>query len=220
MVKAAPALRHPTRATYRAQVAEGMRALSRADPLMRRLIRKHGDCALSPRWTHTPYEALVRAIIYQQLAGAAAKAIHDRFVASFPGHRFPPADHVAQAPDMLLRAAGLSRQKLSYIRDIAARAAQGSLPASRRAIAHLSDDAIIEQMTQARGVGRWTAEMLLMFTLGRLDVFPAGDYGVRSGFLRASGLDAIGPEALREHALRWGPYRSVAAWYLWRAADA
>lgn len=197
-----------------------MRVLSRADPLMRRLIRRHGDCALAPRWMHTPYEALVRAIIYQQLAGAAAKAIHDRFVASFPGHRFPPAAQVAQAPDALLRAAGLSRQKLSYIRDIAVRAAEGSLPASRKAIAHLADEAIIEQMTQARGVGRWTAEMLLMFTLGRLDVFPAGDYGVRSGFLKASGLESIAPDALREHAARWGPYRSVAAWYLWRAADA
>jgi DNA-3-methyladenine glycosylase II len=208
------------RAQYREAVEEGVRALARADPLMRRLIRRHGCCALAPDWRRTPYEALVRAVIHQQLAGAAARTIHGRFLALFPGVRFPAPASVLAATDEALRSAGLSRQKAAYIRDIAARAASGEVPLRRGALSKLSDDEIVARLTEARGVGRWTVEMLLMFTLGRLDVLPVDDYGVRSGYAKAAGVERIAPEALREIGLRWAPYRSIAAWYCWRAADA
>ncbi len=122
--------------------------------------------------------------------------------------------------DGALRSAGLSRQKASYIRDIASRAVSGTLPQTRAPLARLADEEIIELLTQARGVGRWTAEMLLMFTLGRLDVLPVDDFGVRSGYARACGIDSITPRELRAIGARWVPYRSVAAWYCWQAADA
>lgn len=205
---------------YSTAIATGATHLSRVDPLMRRLIRRHGPCGLSPNWRRTPYQALVQAIIHQQLAGAAARTIHDRFVALFPGPGFPTPEALLAMPDAALRSAGLSRQKMSYLRDIAARAASGALPRTRAPLARLSDEAIIEQFTQVRGVGRWTAEMLLMFTLGRIDVLPVDDYGVRCGFAKASGAASIAPAELRVIGERWSPYRSVAAWYCWRAADA
>ena len=188
--------------------------------MMKRLIRRHGTCDLAPRWRRSPYQALVQAIIHQQLAGAAARTIHDRFVASFDGRGFPLPEAVLRASDAELRAVGLSRQKAGYIRDIAARALDGSLPRTRSALARLSDEEVIATLTQVKGVGRWTAEMLLMFTLGRLDVLPADDYGVRIGYARASGVDAVTALELREIGARWAPYRSIAAWYFWRAADA
>jgi len=118
-----------------------------------------------------------------------------------------------------LRAAGLSRQKSSYLRDIAARAVAGTIPRTRAPFHKLSDEAVIELLTQARGVGRWTAEMLLMSMLGRLDVLPVDDYGVRSGYAKAAGLASITPRELATLGARWAPHRSVATWYLWRAAD-
>ncbi len=166
-----------------------------------------------------PYQALVQAVIHQQLAGAAARTIHDRFVAAFPGRRFPAPDAVLAAPDTALRAVGLSRQKASYVRDIAARTLAGTIPDRRASLAKLDDEAVIALLTEARGVGRWTAEMLLMFTLGRLDVLPVDDYGVRSGYAKAARVAAVTPRQLRELGARWAPYRSVAAWYCWQAAD-
>lgn len=204
---------------YAASLIAGTRHLARADPLMRRLIRRHGACDLEPRWRRAPYQALVQAIISQQLAGAAARTIHDRFVASFRGRGFPSPEAVAAASDEALRAVGLSRQKASYIRDIAARSLDGSLPRTRAPLARLDDEEIIATLTQARGVGRWTAEMLLIFTLGRLDVLPVDDYGVRMGYVRASGAGSIKPRELATIGARWAPYRSIAAWYFWRAAD-
>lgn len=205
---------------YAAAVAAGVAQLSRADPLMRRLIRRHGRCGIAPDWTRTPYQALVQAIIHQQLAGAAARTIHDRFVALFDRPGFPGPEAVLALPDEALRSAGLSRQKASYIRDIAARASTGLLPPTRAALSRLADEEIIDLLTQVRGVGRWTAEMLLMFTLGRLDVLPADDYGVRSGYAKASGASSVSPRELREVGARWAPYRSIAAWYCWQEADA
>jgi DNA-3-methyladenine glycosylase II len=113
----------------------------------------------------------------------------------------------------------LSRQKASYIRDIAAKAHAGVIPLKRSALAKLDDEAIIARLTEARGVGRWTAGMLLMFTLGRLDVLPVDDYGVRSGYARAAGVERIAPADLREIGARWAPYRSIASWYFWRVMD-
>ena len=209
----------PLDSDYAAQLAFGTRHLSRTDPMMRRLIRRHGTCELKPRWRRTPYQALVQAIIHQQLAGAAARTIHDRFVAAFRCRGFPAPEAVLGASDETLRAVGLSRQKASYIRDIAARTVDGSLPRTRGPLARLADEEIIATLTQARGVGRWTAEMLLMFTFGRLDVLPVDDYGVRMGYARASGEDAVAPRELSAIGARWAPYRSIASWYFWRAAD-
>ena len=205
---------------YADAVATGVTQLSRDDPLMRRLIRRHGACRIAPNWKRTPYQALVQAIIHQQLAGAAVRTIHDRFVALFDGAGFPGPEAVLAMPEAALRSAGLSKQKASYIRDIASRALSGTLPQTRAPLARLADEEIITLLTQARGVGRWTAEMLLMFTLGRLDVLPVDDYGVRSGYARASGVDSITPRELRAIGTRWAPYRSIAAWYCWQAADA
>ena len=208
-------------ATFETRLRAGEAHLRRADPLMRRLIDRHGECGMAPNWKRSPYQALVSAIIGQQLAGRAAAAIHQRFVDLFPGHAFPPPELVAMASDEMLRSAGLSRQKLSYIRDIAAKAVDGDIPVRRAGLARMSDEAIIERFTEARGVGRWTVEMLLMFTLGRLDVLPVDDWGVRSGYTRARRLDEpVAPRELAAIGERWAPYRSVAAWYLWRAADA
>jgi DNA-3-methyladenine glycosylase II len=209
-----------SRRTYPVFVDAGVRHLSRTDPLMRRLIRRHGACGMTPNWTRTPYQALVQAIIHQQLAGAAARAIHGRFVTLVGDGSFPTPERVTGASDDTLRRAGLSRQKASYIRDIAARTLDGTIPRTRAWLAKLPDEAIIERLTEARGVGRWTAEMVLMFTLGRLDVLPVDDYGVRAGYAKAAGRDAVSPRELREVGVAWAPYRSIAAWYFWQTADA
>jgi len=189
------------------------------DPVMRRLIRLHGRCALAPgRWS--PYEALTRAIAHQQLHGRAAESILARFVALFGNGRFPSPADVSTARAARLRRAGFSRGKVLAIKDIARHALAGTVP-TRRAAARLEDDAIIEQLTCIHGVGRWTVEMLLIFTLGRLDVLPVDDFGVREGYRVAYGRrERPTPKALRAIGERWKPYRSIAAWYLWRAASA
>jgi DNA-3-methyladenine glycosylase II len=197
-------------------LAAAHRRLAR-DPVMRRLIRRHGPCGLlCRRWS--PYEALTRAIAHQQLHGRAAETILARFVALYGNGRFPaPAAVLATSPARLRRV-GFSRAKVRAIHDIARHALAGTVP-TRRAAARLTDEAIIERLLPIRGVGRWTVEMLLIFTLGRLDVLPVDDFGVREGYRRACGGRAQPtPRALRELGERWKPYRSVAAWYLWRAA--
>lgn len=187
---------------------------------MERLIGDHGPCGLKPRWRQTPYESLVRAVMFQQIHGKAAEAILGRFVALFPESGFPTPENVLSLDDPALRSVGLSRQKASYIRAIAAAAHEGVVPARRADMARLDDDAIIERLTSIRGVGRWTVEMFLIFTLGRLDVLPVGDFGVRAGFDRiARRREPVTPKQLAAIGERWAPYRSVAAWYLWRAAD-
>jgi DNA-3-methyladenine glycosylase II len=189
---------------------------------MRRLIRRHGPCALVPqRWA--PYEALTRAIAHQQLNGRAAETILGRFVALFGDGRgdgrFPaPADVLATRPARLRRA-GFSRAKVRAIKDVARHALAGTVP-TRRAAARLDDDTLVERLVRIRGVGRWTVEMLLIFTLGRRDVLPVDDFGVREGYRVAYGKRARPtPKALLAEGERWRPYRSFAAWYLWRAAN-
>lgn len=193
--------------------------LARRDPVLRRIIRAHGPCTLVAERGVDPFVALVNAVAHQQLNGTAAKTILGRFHALFPGRRFPlPAD-LAAVSDEQLRGVGFSRAKVAAIRDLAARSLDGTIPTAR-AIARMADDAIIERLVQVRGVGRWTVEMLLMFRLGRGDVLPADDFGVRNGFRIAYGLkDMPTPKALLAHGERWRPWRSVAAWYLWRAVD-
>jgi len=193
--------------------------LLRADKVLARVIKKIGPCPIAPRRGVTPYQALVKSVTYQQLNGNAAETIFRRMLALFPGMKFPAPEHIAATPDERLRGAGLSRAKTAAIKDIATKAIEGVVP-TRRAVAKMSDAEIVERLTAIRGVGPWTVEMLLMFTLGRPDVLPATDYGVRCGFALVYGLkDLPSPKDILAHGERWRPYRSVASWYFWRALD-
>ncbi len=187
-------------------------------PRFRVLIGRIGPCTMEQE-KHEPYQALVRAIAYQQLHGNAARAILGRFVALHPDVPFPTPAHVLATSDEAMRACGFSANKTASIRDIAAHAANGVVP-TRRAAARLSDAALIERLTVIRGVGRWTVEMLLMFTLDRKDILPVDDFGVREGYRILHELEAQPkPKELAKLGEVWAPWRSVAAWYLWRAAD-
>jgi len=187
---------------------------------MRRLILKHGACTLVPDVGRPPFESLVRAVAHQQLNGTAAETILRRFRALFRGSRFPTARQLAAVNDDALRAAGFSWAKIAALRDIAAKTLDGTVPTSR-AIATMPDHEIIERLVQVRGVGRWTVEMLLIFKLGRPDILPVDDFGVRNGFRIAFGLSELPkPKELLAHGERWRPFATTAAWYLWRAADA
>lgn len=193
--------------------------LRRVDRPLARVIKQVGPCPLAPRRGVAPWQALVRSVAYQQLNGTAAATIFNRFLALFPGRKFPTPEQIGATPDECLRSAGLSRAKVAAIKDIAAHAYRGEIP-DRRGMAKLADAEIIEKLTVIRGVGPWTVEMLLMFTLGRPDVLPVTDFGVRSGFAVVYGLAELPePKVLLAHGERWRPYRTVAAWYLWRAAD-
>jgi len=192
------------------------RALA-TDPVMRTLIECHGPCAIAVL-ARSPYEALTRAIAHQQLNGRAAQTILGRFVALFPGPRFPSPAAVLAVRAPTLRGAGFSRAKVRAIKDIARHAAAGVVP-TRAACARLTDDELVERLVRIQGVGRWTVEMLLIFTLGRPDVWPVDDFGIREGYRVAHGLAVRPtPKELRALGERWKPYRSAAAWYLWRAA--
>jgi DNA-3-methyladenine glycosylase II len=183
------------------------------------LIHRVGPPLIQVQRQRSPYEALVRAIAHQQLHGRAAEAILARFDALFPGDAFPDPAAVLATADTALRGCGFSGSKIAAIRDICAKALDGTVP-TRRQSRGLTDEALIERLTSIRGVGRWTVEMLLIFTLGRPDVLPVDDFGVREGYRVLHGLDAQPkPKALAEIGLTWAPYRSVATWYLYRAAE-
>ncbi len=193
--------------------------LTEADKVLGRLIKKVGPCLWKPRPRRSPYEALVQSVAYQQLNGTAAATIFGRVKALYPGRRFPPPQELLDTPDERLRGAGLSRAKVAAIKDIAANTIAGIVPTSR-AIARMEDAVILSQLTTIRGVGPWTVEMLLMFKLGRADILPSTDYGVRKGFaLTYRRKDLPTPAELLAHGEIWRPYRSFAAWYLWRALD-
>jgi DNA-3-methyladenine glycosylase II len=195
-----------------------VRHLSKVDPVMRALIRRVGPCGLAVR-NHSPFETLIRAIAHQQIHGRAAEAILGRFIALFPGRRFPTPADIATVSVRKMRRAGFSRGKIRAIRHISRKARAGFVP-TRRACHRLTDEEIIERLTELHGVGQWTVEMLLLFTLGRPDVLPVDDFGVREGFKVAYGRrKQPTPKQLRRYGERWRPYRSVAAWYLWRAVE-
>ena len=197
------------------RLAAAAKHLTRADPKLARVIEAHGPCTIAPRGD--PYRYLVRSILYQQLAGKAAATIERRFKAGFGG-RIPPPATLAVQRDAKLRAFGLSRQKVAAVKAVGA-AFESGLVSARR-IPHLDDDAIVAAVTQIRGVGDWTAHMLLMLGLGRPDVLPVGDYGVRKGAQKLYGLrDLPKPKALERIAEPWRPYRTVGSWYLWRALE-
>ncbi len=192
----------------------------RADARIARLVDLVGPLDLRVRRTPSVFEALAEAIVYQQLTGKAAATIYARVRALFPrGHEELTPQHVLRASDEKLRSAGLSAAKTLSIRDLARKAARGEIPTLEEAHA-MDDEAIVERLTGVRGIGRWTVEMFLMFRLGRPDVFPIDDYGVRKGFAAALGKRELpAPRDMLARADRWRPYRSAASWYLWRAAE-
>ena len=207
--------RRPSR---RERLAAADAALAAADPAMARLVERFGPVALPVR--RVPgghFASLAAAIVYQQLAGRAAAAIHGRFIALFEDGT-PMPEAVVTMSDEVLRSAGLSGAKAAAIRDLAERVADGRLRLDD--ISRRSDEEVIERLVTVRGVGRWTAEMFLIFTLGRLDVWPVDDYGVRTGFARAHAMAELpAPKELAGLGEIYRPWRSVAAWYCWRAVE-
>jgi DNA-3-methyladenine glycosylase II len=192
-----------------------VRALKAADPRLAAAIDVIGPCTLKCR-RGSPYEALLSAIAHQQVHGKAAAAVLGRLRALYPDDRYPTPDELLATPDDALRGVGLSRSKLLAMKDVAARTLDGTVP-DRRRIARLADEAIIARLVAVRGVGRWTAEMVLMFTLGRPDVLPVGDFGIRYGFKLLYGKRTEPkPDWLARYGARWAPHRTTASWYLWR----
>ena len=236
--------------------ALALRELAAADPKLGRLIQRAGPFTLRVASAQSPFEALVESIVYQQLHGKAAAAIHRRLLESFGptvdsstlgaplGAPFvtalpsrvgyhPTPQQILDCPNAQLRAAGLSANKALALRDLAAKTLDGTVPTLAR-IRRMSDEAIITHLTQVRGVGKWTVEMLLIFRLGRPDVLPTSDYGVRKGFaltftglkpfadgkpVKVTPLDLPTPAEMERRAKKWTPWRSIASWYLWRACD-
>jgi DNA-3-methyladenine glycosylase II len=215
------------RRSVRYDPAKAIAELSAADAKLAELIRRVGPFTLRLKSQHSPFEALLEAIIYQQLHGKAAFAILNRLLHAF-GDIHPQPENLLQAPDELLRSCGLSANKTKALRDLAAKTLDGTVPSLPK-IRRMPDAEIIERLTEVRGVGQWTVEMLLIFRLGRPDVFPLSDYGVRKGFLLTFGrppktkpiTPAVLPkvDVMLRRARRWQPWRSVASWYLWRACD-
>ena len=211
---------------------EATAALSAADPKLGLLIARAGPFRMRISGSLSPFEALAESIVYQQLHGKAAAAIHARMLESFHSvcgiGVHPSPEHLLECPTQQLRAAGLSANKTLALRDLAAKTLDGTVPSLAR-IRRMGDEGIIEHLTQVRGVGRWTVEMMLIFRLGRPDVLPTSDYGIRKGFALTFGklkpTDKVTPADLpsaavmERRARRWHPWCSVASWYMWRACD-
>jgi DNA-3-methyladenine glycosylase II len=191
----------------------------KTDPVMAALIDAAGPCRIRSRELQEPFEALSRAIAHQQLHGVAAERILGRFVALFAAATFPAPQQVIDAPVEQLRGVGFSYAKIAALKDLAQKTLEGTVPPAAE-LALLADLEIIERLSSVRGIGRWTVEMMLMFQLSRRDVLPVDDFGVRNGFRLAYGLKGMPtPRALAQFGERWKPWRSVAAWYLWRASE-
>src|ERR1700745_1867961 len=174
---------------------------------------------ITPPFSIRPFDALAESIAYQQLSGKAAATIFGRVRALYPKRKWLDPEQLLATPDETLRAAGLSRAKTAALKDLAAKTIDGTVP-SGRTLLRMSDDEIIGRLTAVRGIGRWTVEMLLLFDLGRPDVWPVDDYGVRKGFAKTFGRRKLPtPKQLMKFGEKWRPYRSVAAWYFWRALD-
>jgi DNA-3-methyladenine glycosylase II len=205
-----------TEASRKVTHAAAARILAERDPVVARLLAETGPPRFS-RPAETPSASLVRAIVYQQLAGRAAAAIHGRLIAALGGDVQPGA--LIALSDEALRAAGLSRNKMASLRDLAAKVLDGTVVLSPRGLARESDDEIVARLSAVRGIGPWTAEMFLLFQLRRLDVWPVGDLGVRRGYGLAWQVPTPTARELRALGYPFRPYRSVAAWYCWRAAE-
>ena len=186
---------------------------------MAELIARSRRYNIMPTVTIRPFDALAESIAYQQLSGKAAATIFGRVRALYPKRKWLDPEQLLATPDETLRAAGLSRAKTAALKDLAAKTIDGTVPAGR-ALIRMSDDEIITRLTAVRGIGRWTVEMLLLFDLGRPDVWPVDDYGVQKGFAKTFGRRKLPtPKQLMKFGEKWRPYRSVAAWYFWRALD-
>jgi DNA-3-methyladenine glycosylase II len=194
------------------------RVLMRRDKVLGAVIKRHGRCGLGDHRTHHPFASLVGTIVSQQLSGKAADTIFKRVVALVGDHAgLTPVAVLAIEPEAL-RAAGLSRQKVTYVRDLAERVSTGTL--DLHALDRHPDDAVIAAITAVKGLGRWSAEMFLMFRLNRPDVFPVGDLGIVKGVQKLYGMKRRPtPQTMERLAEPWRPYRSVAAWYLWRSLE-
>jgi DNA-3-methyladenine glycosylase II len=191
--------------------------LVRSDPTLARVIDAVGTCRFRPRVEGTHFDAVLRAIVFQQLSGKAAATIHGRVLDLFRARRPTPADLLA-LPEDQLRGAGLSRQKISYLRDLAARAHAGEVPLDT--LHELDDDALIAALTAVKGVGRWTAQMFLIFRLGRPNVLPELDLGIRKAIMLAYGLRTLpSPTRVMRIGAPWAPYATIASWYLWRSLE-
>ena len=236
-----PRLAHSPRPP-RYDSALAIRELSAADPKLGRLIQRAGPFTMRIASAQSPFEALVESIVYQQLHGKAAATIHRRMLESFlpladtsdhreaveNGAKHPTPQQILDCPNTQLRAAGLSANKALALRDLAAKTLDGTVPELAR-IRRMSDDAIITHLTQVRGIGVWTVHMMLIFRLGRPDILPTSDYGVRKGFALTFGklkptdkvtpMDLPTPAEMEKRAKKWHPWCSVASWYLWRACD-
>ena len=209
-----------TRANIRSAelIAAAQRDLALADAAMARIIDKIGPCQLRMTWRSHYFRALVEAIIYQQLSGKAAGTILRRFRELYPSHRFPTPEQVLKTPMARLRSAGLSRQKISYLKDLSARVVDGSFPLRR--IAAMQNHEVATHLTQVKGIGSWTAEMFLIFCLGRADVLSPTDLGIRKAVQKAYAYKSLpSPRTVERHGEKWKPYRSVACWYLWASVD-
>lgn len=226
--------------TDREQIIAHLRA---ADPKLAALIDRVGHSDVRLMHGHSIYESLLRSIVYQQLAGAAAAAIFLRVQKLYVPNDdaaadanaltggniriprktkalpYPSAEQIASSSEELLRSAGLSRAKMLAIKDLAAKSLDGTVPSMQKA-RFMSDEELIERLTTIRGIGRWTVEMMLMFRLGRLDVLPVSDYGVRKGFQLIYRMRALPkPDRMHTIARKWAPYRSIGSWYMWRALE-
>jgi len=210
-----------TPAQFSAELRRAERHLSSADPVLGRFM-KGRRCELERAARFHPFQALLRSITHQQLNGKAAETIlgrvKDRFGQASEGG-WPTPEVLAAARLPALRRVGLSRAKSLAVKDLAAKTLDGTVPPSR-ALHRMSDEAIVERLTQVRGIGRWTVEMMLMFWLGRLDVLPVDDFGVRKGYSTLYGhAELVKPRELAAATQHWRPYRSVGSWYLWRVLD-
>lgn len=191
--------------------------LKRVDPILAEVIERVGPCRLTIRAEGSHFDALVRSIVYQQLSGKAAATILGRVHAHY-GHRAPTASEILATADEHLRAAGLSRQKLGYLRDLATKVESGEVPLHD--LEHLADDEIIAHLVRVKGIGRWTVQMFLMFRLGRPDVLPELDLGIQNAIRKAyRKRKRPTPKDVRKIGAKWTPYSSVATWYLWRSLE-
>ena len=195
------------------------RHLSTTDARMAELIARSRRYNIAPLLAIRPFDALAESIAYQQLSGKAAATIWGRVRALYPKKKYLDPKLVLATPDRKLRAAGLSRSKVAALKDLAAKTIDGTVPTAR-ALAKMTDEEIIERLVSVRGIGRWTVEMLLLFDLGRPDVWPAADYGVQKGLAKTFGKRKLPtPKQMIKLGKKFQPYRSVAAWYFWRALD-
>jgi DNA-3-methyladenine glycosylase II len=199
--------------------SEAHRHLAGTDPRLAALIARSRRYKIEVLPKINPFDALAESIAYQQLSGKAAATIWSRVRALYPRRKHLDPKLVLATPDEKLRAAGLSRSKIRSLKDLAAKTLDGTVPSSR-ALTKMTDEEIIVRLTSVRGIGRWTAEMLLLFDLGRADIWPVTDYGVRKGFAKTFGRRKLPtPKQLMKLGEKWRPYRSMAAWYFWRALD-